>query len=326
MSELLVEQIEDYGLSQKDRPKNQFSKIGIIGCGMVGREISLAVSQSGMDVVFVELSDERIKHSFRELEKNLDKQIDHWGMTSGEKKLVLSRIKGTTNFIDLKGCELVIECIKSKSNELLFETRKSIFIKIEENVCEKCIIATNTTAAIITELSSFLQHRDRSIGIHFLTTNPNARVVEVVRGLHTTSDNYDNAVKFVKLINKTPILVEESPGLISVRVVSAMINEACDVLMEGVGSRESIDLTMKNYFGLILGPFELADKIGLDKIQSWMDNLYDEFGFMKYKTSPLIKRLVRANHLGRKTLQGFYSYDKNGQRSTKQAELHIIDL
>ncbi len=326
MSEINVEPIELYGLSQKEQPKIQFSKIGIIGGGTVGREISLIVSQSEIEVVLIEISEERIIYAFTELEISLNKQIDHWGMTTNEKKLVLSRIKGSLNYSDLTGCDLVIECIKSKSNDQMLDFRRSIFMKTEEYVDKDCIIATNSTAAIITELSSVLKHSERAIGIHFLTTNPNARVVEVVRGLHTSSEIYDSAIKFVKMINKTPVLVEESSGLISVRIVSTMINEACDVFMEGVSSLESIDLTMKNYFGLISGPFELADKIGLDKIQSWMDELYNEFGYMKYKTSPLIKRLVRANHLGRKTLRGFYQYDKNGKRLSKQAELHIIDI
>lgn len=326
MSEFKIEPIEEYGLSQKDRPRNLFSRIGIIGCGMVGRTISMLASQSGMEVVFIELNELRIQYAFSEMENSLDKQIDHWGMTQSEKKLILSRIKGSIYYSDLNGCDFVIECIRSKSSDKLLDLRKSIFKNIEDNVSDNCIIATNSTAAIITELSGSLKHNDRSIGVHFLTTNPNARIVEVVKGLHTSKEIYDNAIKFVKMINKTPIPVEESPGLISVRIVSAMINEACDVLMEGVSSRESIDLTMKNYFGLVSGPFELADKIGLDKIQSWMDELYDEFGFMKYKTSPIIKRLVRAKHLGRKTGQGFYTYDKNGNRASKQAELHIIDI
>ena len=322
----MIESIENYGLSQKDRPKNIFSKIGIVGCGMVGRAIALIVSQSGMDVTFIELNEERIKHSFKHLEESLDKQINHWGMTSSEKKVILSRIKGTFKYEDLEGCDLVIECLKSNSVTQLYELRREVFKKIEEVVNERCIIATNSTAAVITELSTTLKVNNRCIGLHFLTSNPNAQVVEIVKGLHTAQDVYDDAFKFVKLIGKTPIHVEESPGLISIRILASFINEACEVLMEGVSSKENIDLTMKNYFGLVSGPFEFADKVGLDKLATWMEILYAEFGEMKYKTSPLIKRLVRANHLGRKTLQGFYSYDKNGHRSTKQAELHIIDL
>ena len=325
MSDYSVESIEEYGLSSKDRPVSLFAKIGIVGCGVVGRSIALTVSHSGMDVVFVETSEDRVQYAFSELEANLDKQIDHWGMTTGEKKLILSRIKGTTNFADLTGSDLVMECLKSNTDAQLYECRKNVFKSVEEHVNDRCIIATNSTAALITELSTFLKVKDRCIGLHFLTTNPNARVVEVVKGLHTAPDVFEDAFKFVRMINKTPILVEESPGLISVRIVAALINEACEVLMEGVSSKENIDLTMKNYFGLVSGPFELADKIGIDKLYSWMEVLYAEFGEMKYKASPVIKRLVRAHHLGRKTLQGFYTYDSTGKRASKQAELHIVD-
>lgn len=326
MSDYVKESIEKYGLSQNDRPKNIFSKIGIVGCGMVGRAVSLIVSQSGMDVVFIELNEERIKHSFTQLEDLLDNQINHWGMTTGEKKVILSRIKGTSRYEDLEGCDLVLECLKSKSVVQLYELRRQVFKSIEEVVDERCIIATNSTAAVITELSSTLKIKNRCLGLHFLTTNPSARVVEIVRGLHTSQDVYDDAFKFIKMIGKTPIHVEESPGLISIRILASFINEACEVLMEGVSSKENIDLTMKNYFGLISGPFELADKVGLDKLTTWMEILYAEFGEMKYKANPILKKLVRANHLGKKTGQGFYQYDENGNRSSKKAQLHIIDL
>lgn len=325
MSDYQVESIEEYGLSQKDRQTSLFSKIGIVGCGMVGRSIALTVSQSGMDVIFIEPSEERIKHSFTQLESNLDDQINHWGMTTGEKKIILSRIKGTSKYEDLKGCDLVIECLKSKSISELYELRRQVFKNIEAFVNNRCIIATNSTAAVITELSTSLEIKNRCIGLHFLTTNPNARVVEIVKGLHTDADVYEDACKFVKMIGKTPIPVEESPGLISIRIVSSFINEACEVLMEGVSSRENIDLTMKNYFGLVSGPFEFADRIGIDKLHTWMDILYAEFGDKKYKANPIIKKLVRANHLGRKSGQGFYTYDEKGKRASKQAELHIAD-
>jgi len=325
MSDYPTESIEQYALSKKDRPRHLFSEIGIIGCGVVGRAITLMASQNGIDVVFVEVTKEKIQDSVQELEKMLDHQIDHWGMTTGEKKLVLSRIRGTTDYRDLRKCDLVIESIKSKTDDHLMELRKTIFKKVEEQVDHHCIIATSSTSSIVTELSSVLEHNERTIGIHFLITNPNARVVEVIKGHHTSKDVFTSTEKFVRMINKTPLLVEESPGLVSVRIVASFINEACDVLMEGVSTRENIDLTMRNYFGLILGPFELADKIGLDKIQNWMDDIYNEFGFIKYKTSPLIRRLVRAGYLGRKTQQGFYTYDANGNRASKQAELYIAD-
>lgn len=325
MSEYITEPIESYALSKKNRPTSLFSKIGIVGCGSVGRSIALTVSQSGMDVVFLEPGEDRIKQVFNLMESKLDNQINHWGMTESEKKITLSRIKGTTRYEDFTGSDLVIECLKSKSVVQLFELRKQVFKNVEEFVNNRCIIATNSTAAVITELSTTLRIKDRCIGLHFLTTNPNARVVEIVKGLHTAADVYEDAFKFVRMIGKTPIHVEESPGLISIRIVASFVNEACEVLMEGVSSKENIDLTMKNYLGLVSGPFEFADRIGIDKLLTWMDILYAEFGEMKYKANPIIKKLVRGNHLGRKTGQGFYTYDNSGKRASKQAELHITD-
>jgi 3-hydroxybutyryl-CoA dehydrogenase len=240
--------------------------------------------------------------------------INHWGMTQSEKRGVMSRIKGSLYCSDLKGCDLVIEAIKSRSREERISLRKEIFKKIEENVDPATIIATNSTTIVTTELSSELLHKDRCVSLHFSTSNPGANIVEVARGLYTSDETYNNVKKFVKLIGKKMIPVQESPGLISVRLFATLINEACEIFMEGVGSMSDIDLAVRTGLGLGMGPFELADKIGLDKVARWLENLYNEFGDMKYKANPLLKRLVRANRLGRVTGQGFYKYDQNGKK------------
>lgn len=314
MKEKIEEQIESYALSQKGRPKAQFAQIGVVGGGTTGQRIILMIATKGIEVTFLDLSQEKIDQAFEEMANELDSRIEHWGMTSGDKRAVLSRIKGTTEYKDFKDCDLVIECILSKVREFSVEIRKNVFKKIEESVSKDTIIATNSTTTVITELSSELENKDRCVSLHFSTTAPSASVVEVVRGLHTSQSVCDNIHKFTTLINKIPVPVDESPGLISVRLFIALIGEACDVLMEGVASKENIDLTMKNGLGLPLGPFEMADKIGLDKVVRYMDNLHKEFGDLKYKPSPLIKKLVRANRLGRKSGKGFYSYDENGNK------------
>jgi 3-hydroxybutyryl-CoA dehydrogenase len=202
----------------------------------------------------------------------------------------------------------------SKQREYSLDIRKGVFQKIEEHVSPHAIIATNSTTTVITELASGIKHKDRCLSLHFSTTNPGANIVEVVKGLHASEDICQSVRKFATLIGKIPIPVEESPGLISVRLFVSLIGEACDALMEGVASKEDIDLTMRNGLGLPLGPFEMADKIGLDRVVRWMENLYNEFGDMKYKPSPLIKKLVRAERLGRKTCMGFYTYDTHGNK------------
>jgi len=139
-------------------------------------------------------------------------------------------------------------------------------------------------------------------------------MIEVVRGLYTSDEAYDRVFIFVKMLGKISIPVEESPGLISVRMFVSMINEACDIMMEGVGTKHDIDTTMRIGFGLPLGPFELADKVGLDKVLRYMENLYGEFGDKKFKASPVIKKLVRAHQYGRTSGKGFYEYDENGRK------------
>ncbi len=317
MSNVPVEPIEKYALSKKDKPKILFSKVGIVGCGSTGQSIARLISQHGMEVVFIELNEQAVKAAYEGIERELDVQIDHWGMTEGEKKAILQRIQGHTNYKYLAGCDLVIESILSKHREYSVDVRKAVFKNIEQHVSPQAIIATNSTTLVITELSSELEHKERCVSVHFISSLPDSRIVEVVRGLYTSEETYNNIKKFIKLIGKRSIPVEESPGLISVRMFVPIINEACEILMEGVGKMTDIDHIMRTGLGLSLGPFEMSDKVGLDKVLRWMDNLYQEFGDIKYKASPLIKRLVRANQLGRKTRKGFYEYDEDGKKICK---------
>lgn len=311
---MIVEPIEKYGLSKESRPKVLFSKIGIVGCGSVGQELAITASKHGIEVVFLELSALLVQHSFEEIRKELDEQINHWGLTPGEKTAILSRIKGTLLYQDFHDCELVIETIKSKHGQSGFEMRKEVFLNIEKEVSKECIIATNSSTIIVTELSSGLKHKERCVSLHISTTAPGASVVELAKGLHTTNEAYEKVIKFVKLLEKISIPVLESPGLVSVRLFVVLLNEACETLMEGVSSMENIDLTLRACFNMPLGPFEFADKVGLDKIVRWMENLYSEFGSSRYIASPMIKKLVRANRFGRESGIGFYEYDSDGNK------------
>lgn len=315
MSEIVAEPIEKYGLSKKDRPKQLFSKVGIVGCGTVGQSIALMISQKELEVIFIELSEEKINYALCKIEQELDNMIEHWGMTESEKRAIISRINGYIGYEHLKGCDLVIESIRSKTRERRVSCRKEVFKNVEKYVSPDCIIATNSTTIVITELSSELEHKERCVSLHFLTNITNAKMIEVVRGLYTSDEVYEKVSQFIRMLGKEAIQVQESPGLISVRIFVALLNEACEVLMERVGSMEDIDKTMRIGLGLTLGPFETADKIGLDKVKRWMENLYNEFGDKKYMASPIIKRLVRANQLGRINGKGFYKYDESGKKT-----------
>ncbi len=312
-----IEKLEDYGLAKDTKPKTLFSLVGIVGAGSVGQNIARMVSSKGLDVILLDVSLEKIDQAYEDLKKELNRMIERWGMTNSEKLGILSRIKGTTDYSRFRGCDIVIEAVKSSTREASHDLRMNILKKIEENVDRNTIIATNSSTQVITELTADLTYKDRCVSFHFLTPEADARVVEIVKGLYTSQAAYETTIKFANLIGKRVIPVKESPGIISTRLVVPLINEACEILMEGVGSMEDIDLTMRVGFGLPLGPFEMADKIGLDKILRWCENLYDEFGDLKYKASPLLKKLVRANQWGRRTGRGFYEYNKDGVKINK---------
>lgn len=305
----MSEVLEDYALNEKLRKKESLRKVGIVGCGSVGQEIARIVSQSGFDVVFVDVSEERVHEIFLAINQQLDMIIDRWGLTESEKRAILSRIQGTTDYSKISDCNLVMETISSNKPGTSLDLRKEVFRKIEEHISEDAVITSNISTLMISDLSSILKHPERAVGLHFMIP-PTVKVVEVVKGLRTSEEAYDFVRRFAKMIGKKVVTVNESPGNISTRLIVTLINEACEVLMEGVGSIENIDDTMKIGYGLQFGPFELADRIGLDKILKYMDNLYQEFGLQKFKASPIIKRLVRANNLGRKTGKGFYKYER----------------
>lgn len=314
MAELLVEPIEAYAFSKARRVETLFSKIGIVGCGKEGQTIAQIASTHGMEVVFVELSEEKIQVAIDHISKGLDSVIENWGLTQGEKRAIMSRIKGTLSYQDLADCDFVIESIRDEATgERNIKMRKEIFRKVEEVVSRDAIIATNATHIVISELASELQHRDRSVSLHFFVTSSEARIIEVVKGLYTSEEAYNRVCTFVKLINRDVIAVAESAGLVSVRLYVVLLNEACATLMEGVASMTDIDKTMEVGLGMRFGPFRTADIIGLNKVIKWMENLYEEFGDTRYKPSPLIRRLVRAKRFGVWADTGFYRYDSEGK-------------
>jgi 3-hydroxybutyryl-CoA dehydrogenase len=292
--------------------KGGVKKVGVIGCGNMGQEIVRIISQHGIDVVFIEISQERVQTVLQEIGTALDEVINKWGLTGSEKRAILSRIKGSTDYQDISDSDMVIESINIKQRFTSLEARKEVFKKIEAVVTPTTIIASNTSTLMISDLASVLKCNDRVVGVNFIRPSATVKVVEVVRGLNTSDATYDFMIRFIKMLDKIPVTIYESPGNISTRLIVTLINEACELVMEGVASVQYIDLTMKNGYGLQFGPFELADRVGLDKVLKWMNNLYLEFGTANFKPSPIIKRLVRANYLGRKSGRGFYKYD-NGK-------------
>lgn len=306
----MPETLEDFALSKSIQKKGSIQKVAIVGCGFMGQEITRLISQHGMEVVFVDLTEERITEVFGEIDVQLDEIINKWGLTEGEKRAILSRIKGSVNYEDIRDVDLVIESINSKKPGTNIEIRKDVFRKVEEVVSKDCVITSNNSTLMISELASVLKHPERAVGMHFITPASTVKIIEVIRGIETNDQSFEFILKFSKMIEKTPILINESPGHVSSRLIVTLINEACEMLMEGVASVQCIDTTMKLGYGLLFGPFEMADRIGLDKLLKWMDNLYAEFGLQKFKASPIIKRLVRAGYNGQKNGKGFYKYEE----------------
>lgn len=304
----MAEVLEEYAMSSRPRKKGSLKKVGIIGCGTMGQEIAQLVSRHGIDVVFIDISEERIHEVFLELNQELDNVIDKWGLTVSEKRAILTRITGTTEYHDISDCDLVIESVNSKKSGTSLELRKDIFRKIEAVVSDDCVITSNTSTLIISDLASALDHPERAVGLHFLSPASTVKIVEVVNGLHTSDYSMEYVVKFARMLDKKVINLLETPGNISTRLIVPLINEACEILMEGVASATNVDETMRLGFGMQFGPLQLADRIGLDKIIRSMENLYQEFGDSKFKPNPIIKRLARGGKIGRKYGHGFYKY------------------
>ena len=312
MTEILAK-LEDFSLGKTQKKSGALQKIGIIGCGSMGQEIAKTISQHGFDVAILDVDDQKVKDGLLGITRLIDDEIRRWGMTQGEKRLIMSRIKGSVDYSDLSDCDLVIEAINSRKPGTSLEIRKEIFRKAESVVRKDTILTSNTATLMISDLASGLQNPERAVGLHFLSPTDKVKVLEVVRSARTSDEFYDIACRFVRMLEKKPIRLMESPGNISTRMIIVVINEACEMLMEGIASAHDIDELMRTSLGHQFGPFELADRIGLDKLQKWMDNLFAEFGEHNYKASPVIKRLVRGNHLGKVSGQGFYKYDANGK-------------
>lgn len=315
MSELIIEPIEKYGLtiSSEDKNKPLFTKIGVVGAGKEGRTIINMAATAGMDVVFLEESQERINYVLGELEKIMDQKISSWGLTSSEKKVIMNRIYPTLVYDDFKGCDLVIECTRySESGRRSTPVRKNIFKKLEEVLDVDAIIATNGSTVIISELAADLEHKERCVSLYFPVSHPDARILEIVSGMYTSDEVYHKMEIFAKLIKYKPHRINESNGNVSLRLLISMLNEACQILLEGVSSLEEIEETFTIIYGQRYGIFRMADIVGIERLVTLMEAMFNDFGEKHYKPNPILWKLYRSNQLGVRTGKGFYIYDNNG--------------
>ena len=291
------------GTLELEENEKTIKKTVVIGAGIMGRGISQLIASKGFDVILIERDEEGAKSGKEKLISSMDAEIERWTMTESEKKAILSRTTVTSDIENSIHGDLVIEAI---SENLV--AKQNLFKKIDA-ICDKeTIFVTNTSALSITEIAEVTHRPAKVIGMHFLNPVPKIPLVEIVRGLKTSDETFDVIKEFSETLDKTAVEVFEYPGYITTRVIVPMINEAMYILMEGVASAEHIDIAIKLGYNFSKGPLSLADMIGLDELMAWMETLFRELGESKYRPCPLLRKLVRAGHLGVKTGKGFFEY------------------
>jgi 3-hydroxybutyryl-CoA dehydrogenase len=282
-------------------------KVAIIGAGVMGQGIAQTVAAAGLEVLIVELNNKSLKEAKNSLSEFIDNEIKRWAMTSSDKKAILNRIIWVTNFENINECDLIIEAVKED-----FELKLKIFKEIDKRADADCIFISNTSTLSLTKLAEATNRPDKVIGLHFLTPVPKVPVVEVVKGLHTSTDTVKKVKAFAKNIGKTPVEVYEYPGFVTTRAIVPLLNEAMYILLEGVASANDIDTAMKLGYNFQYGPLEMADMMGLDEVLTWMETLWKTLGEPRYRACPILRKLVRERKLGKKTGEGFYKYDEHG--------------
>jgi 3-hydroxybutyryl-CoA dehydrogenase len=278
-------------------------KIGIIGAGTMGNGIAQACAVAGLQVVMVDIAEAAVLHGLAAVTTSLDRLHKKDKITVADKDAALARIKGTTGYGDLKGCDFVIEA--ATENE---DLKHKILKQVDAIVAPETILASNTSSISITKLAARVSRPASFIGMHFFNPVPLMALVELIRGLQTSDETVASAEALAKRLGKTPIVVRNSPGFVVNRILCPMINEAVFALQEGLATAEEIDNAMKLGCSHPIGPLALADLIGLDTMLAVMEVFYRDFNDPKYRPALRLKEMVAAGYLGRKTGRGFYDY------------------
>lgn len=287
-----------------------FKKIGVIGGGTMGQGISEMLAAKGLDVLLVEETPEKLDHAYNMIETSLDKQLEKWAITKSEKKLIMSKIHKVIHFAELGTCDMVIETISEN-----LQAKQEVFHQLDQVCPSNILLASNTSTLSLTEIAGSTKYPERVIGMHFIYPVAKINLVEIIRGLKTSDETFEATKAFVEeIVDKRGVMVHESPGFVTSRIMCVMINEALHVLGEGVATEEDIDDSMRIGYQFQYGPLEMADRFGLDSVLAALERMFREFGELKYRPSYVLKKMVRAGHLGVKTGEGFFKYNKDGER------------
>jgi 3-hydroxybutyryl-CoA dehydrogenase len=281
------------------------SKIGVLGAGQMGCGIAQVSLMSGFEVVLNDVSGAVLSRSRDGIGKGLEILVRKEKITAEEKERGLSALRTTTDLADLASCDFVVEAATERE-----DLKLSLFRELDETVAAGVILATNTSSISITKIASATRRPAEVIGMHFMNPVPLMKLVEVVRGLQTSTETYDATKQLARALGKEPVPANDFPGFIANRILMPMINEAIYALMEGVGEREDIDAVMKLGANHPMGPLALADLIGLDTCLEIMNVLHHDLGDSKYRPCPLLRKYVEAGYLGKKAGRGFYLHEK----------------